>query len=472
MHHARSTPRYDVAVIGAGTAGLAAWRAATAAGGRALLIEGGEGGTLCAREGCMPAKLLIAAADAAHRARDAGAFGVHAREIDVRFDEVMARVRSERDRFVGFVLSGVDAIPAAARLRGWARLLGRAADGAIRIAVEGGAAVEIVASAVVIATGSRSVSLPFERTLGSLAQHSGDVWRWDALPRRVVVFGPGAIGLELGQALCRLGAEVELLGLGGLVGPLSDPIVRDVATRALRAELDLDPDARDLDVWRDGDEVMVARTVDGRRVERRFDAALIAVGRRPALDGLGMEAIGVEPRAVRVDPATCQLADLPVFIAGDATGDRALLHEAADEGRIAGQNAASWPRVAPGERRSPLGLVFSDPQLAVVGSRFADLEPGSFVTGAVDLSDQGRSRVMRENRGWMHVYADVETGRLLGAELAHPRAEHLAHLLAWAHQLGLTVAQMLELPYYHPVIEEGHRTALRDAHDRLVRRAA
>lgn len=462
----------DVAVLGAGTAGLGAYRAAVAAGARAVLIEGGEGGTLCAREGCMPAKLLIAAADAAHRVADAGAFGVHARDVDVRFDEVMARVRAERDRFVGFVLRGVDAIPASDRLSGWARVLGRDAGGAVRVLVDGPAPREIRARSVVIATGSTSVSLPFEAALGELAAHSGEVWRWDALPRRIVVFGPGAIGIELGQALRRLGAEVEILGLGGLLGPLSDPTVRDAALAAFRAELDLDPDARDLDVRRDGDEVVVARTIAGARVKRRFDRAVIAVGRRPALGGLGLDALGVEAKGLRVDPATLQVGDLPIFVAGDATGDRALLHEAADEGRIAGANAASFPTVRPGHRRSPLGLVFSDPQLAVVGARYADLAPGTFVVGSVDLSDQGRSRVMRENRGWMNLYADARSGVLLGAEIAHPRAEHLAHLLAWSHQLGLTVGRMLELPFYHPVIEEGLRTALRDAHDRLLRQAA
>ena len=89
------------------------------------------------------------------------------------------------------------------------------------------------------------------------------------------------------------------------------------------------------------------------------------------------------------------------------------------------------------------------------------------MTGAVSFEDQGRSRVMLRNRGLLHVYADVATGRLLGAEMIGPDAEHLAHLLAWVVQLGLTVAQVLALPFYHPVVEEGLRTALRDAQTRL-----
>src|SRR5215468_8630768 len=113
----------DVAVIGAGTAGLAAYRAAKASGARALLIEGGVHGTTCARVGCMPSKLLIAAAEAAHAIARAPGFGVHAGEARVDGREVMARVKRERDRFVGFVLRGEEEIAASDRLQARVRFV-------------------------------------------------------------------------------------------------------------------------------------------------------------------------------------------------------------------------------------------------------------------------------------------------------------------------------------------------------------
>jgi dihydrolipoamide dehydrogenase len=125
--------------------------------------------------------------------------------------------------------------------------------------------------------------------------------------------------------------------------------------------------------------------------------------------------------------------------------------------------------VRQGLRRAPLAVVFSDPQIALAGKGHARLIPGTFVTGEVDFGDQGRSRVMLKNRGMLHVYADIETGRFLGAEMVGPSAEHIGHLLAWAVQQELTVARMLEMPFYHPVIEEGLRTALRDAAAKLAR---
>ena len=101
--------------------------------------------------------------------------------------------------------------------------------------------------------------------------------------------------------------------------------------------------------------------------------------------------------------------------------------------------------------------------MAMVGSPYADLRPSEVVVGEVSFADQGRSRVMLKNAGLLRIYADKLSGRFLGAEMLGPRAEHIGHLLAWSHQSGLTIAQMLQMPFYHPVIEEGLQTALRDA---------
>lgn len=457
----------DIAILGAGTAGLAAYRAAKAAAKRALLIEGGPYGTTCARVGCMPSKLLIAAAEAAHQAAHTAPFGVHVEgEVTVNGEEVMDRVKRERDRFVGFVLEGVENIPAEDKIRGYARF---ESDTVLRVDDH----TEIHASRVVIATGSRpSVPPPF-RALGDRLVLNDDVFAWDDLPRRVAVFGPGVIGLELGQALARLGVEVRVFGVSGSLGGISDPQVRHSARKIFQQEFYLDPDARVLETQRVGDEVEVRYvTLDNSERTERFDYALVATGRRPNVDGLGLENTSLQLNAQGVplfDRDTMQAGESAIFIAGDANADAPLLHEAADEGRIAGENAARYPEVRQGLRRAPLAVVFSDPQIALAGQGHARLTPGTFVTGEVDFGDQGRSRVMLKNRGLLHVYADIATGRFLGAEMVGPSAEHIGHLLAWAVQQELTVARMLEMPFYHPVIEEGLRTALRDAAAKLAR---
>ncbi len=204
----------------------------------------------------------------------------------------------------------------------------------------------------------------------------------------------------------------------------------------------------------------------GRESMTRVDYVIAATGRRPNVDKLGLEntSLPLDARGVPVfDTETLQVGDTHVFIAGDATNDKPLLHEASDEGRIAGENAGRYPQVRPGLRRSPLGIVFSDPQIAMVGQTHAELAGRNVVVGEVSFENQGRSRVMLKNKGLLRVYADGRNGRFLGAEMVGPRAEHIGHLLAWAHQSKMTISDMLALPFYHPVVEEGLRTALRDA---------
>src|ERR1700674_172734 len=252
--------KVNVAVIGAGTAGLAAYRAARAAGARALIIEGGAHGTTCARVGCMPSKLLIAAAEAAHAIGRAPGFGVHV-EGRLRIDgrEVMGRVKRERDRFVGFVLEGIEGIPAADHTRGHARFLDQNT-----LAVEGA---RIHARSIVLATGSRPSVPAMLQGLGDRLVVNDDVFDWEDLPRSVAVFGPGVIGLELGQALSRLGVRVVVLGRGGRLGPITDPYVHRAAAEAFAAEFMLDTDAHVARVQRIGDEVEIDYT--NPRGERR-----------------------------------------------------------------------------------------------------------------------------------------------------------------------------------------------------------
>jgi dihydrolipoamide dehydrogenase len=450
----------DVAIIGAGTAGMSAYRAALEHTPRVLLIEGGVYGTTCARVGCMPSKLLIAAADAAHAVAGASRFGVSAGPVAVDGRAVMARVRSERDRFVGFVVDTVEHWPAEQRLVGHARFID---DHTLQVGQT-----QVRAQRIVIATGSRpAVPDAWRTALGDRLIVNDDVFDWDDLPRSVAVVGAGVIGLELAQALHRLGVRVRLYGRGGKVGPLTDPALQSLSQQVFAAELPMSVDLAQIEPRREGDTVVVRATgADGQVQEERFEWLLAATGRRPHVDTLGLEhtTLPLDPRGIPVhDRRSAQVGDRPVFIAGDVGEDRPLLHEAADEGRIAGSNAGRFPDVRLRPRRAPLAVVFSEPQIALAGASHAQLiaTGAAFETGRVSFSDQGRSRVMGRNAGALHVYGEVGTGRFLGAEMLGPAAEHIGHLLAWSVQRGDTVQQMLDSPFYHPVVEEGLRSALR-----------
>ena len=459
------TLNVDVAVIGAGTAGLTAYSAAKAAGANTVIVEGGDYGTTCARVGCMPSKLLIAAADAAHAVGKAPGFGIHVDGL-VRVDgrEVMDRVRRERDRFVGGVLRDVEDIPAADRIRGHARFVN---NHTLAIADH----TRVTSKSIVIATGARAAYPDAFKDLGDRLIINDDVFGWHDLPKAVAVIGTGIIGLELGQALHRLGVHVAVLGRGGRVGPISDPEIRAYALATFNEEFKLDPDAEIAHMRRHGDRVAIGRAgPNGESAIEYFDYVLAATGRAPNVKDIGLDRTTLKLDAKGVpsfDPATTRSVSAdgasPIFIAGDASNFIPLLHEAADEGRIAGGNAARLAlgrQIKPGLRRAPIGVVFTDPQIGIVGGGFRALKPGSFATGQASFEDQGRSRILLRNKGLLNVYADPASGRFLGAEMLAPAAEHLAHLLSWALQNELTVAQMLQMPFYHPVIEEGLRSAL------------
>ncbi|HOE40150.1 MAG TPA: dihydrolipoyl dehydrogenase [Rhodoferax sp.] len=457
----------EVAIIGAGTAGMSAYRAARAHADSVLLIEGGVYGTTCARVGCMPSKLLIAAAEAAHLARHAHAFGVQVQAVAVDGAAVMARVQRERDRFVNSVLETIDAIAPLDRLATKVNFQ----DANTLLTAHGQL---IHARRIVIATGSMPVLPAVVKGLGAHLLTNENIFDLPTLPASLAVFGPGVLGLELAQAMSRLGVRVKVFGVGGGIAGIQDLAIRDYANQTFNNEfyLDASADVKSVTETAAGVEVNYLHR-DGTWRAEPFDYVLAATGRAPVVTGLGLEHTGLQlnDRGVPLfDRFTLQCGDSAIFIAGDASNDSPLLHEAADQGRIAGENAARFPDVRPGLRRTPLAVVFTDPQVASVGFNLKQLEQhhkGRFAVGLVSFEDQGRSRIMLRNQGLLKVYGEQGTGLFLGAEMFGPAAEHIGHLLAWAAQQRMTVSSMLDMPYYHPVIEEGLRTALRDLNRKL-----
>src|SRR5262245_19068633 len=345
-----NTRTVDVAIIGAGTAGLTARREAERLGADVVLIENGPYGTTCARVGCMPSKLLVAAADAAWHVADAGVFGIRV-PAGVRVDgrAVLERVRSERDRFVAFVLDSIESIPPTQRLRGQARFVGPTA-----LQVDDHTRVE--AKAVVIASGSSPTVPAFLQPLREHLLSSEDIFELPDLPSSLAVVGCGIVGLELGQALHRLGVRTAFFSRSDRLGALTDPTVRAVAARVFGAELDLHLDTVPTVTHDAGGFLFRWTEATGAR-EARFATVLYATGRHPNLAALDLPQAGI--RGVpAVDPRTLQSGALPIFIAGDVAAYRPVLHEAVDEGMIAGTNAARYPDVRAHPRKTALEIPF------------------------------------------------------------------------------------------------------------------
>jgi dihydrolipoamide dehydrogenase len=442
----------DVAVIGAGTAGLAAERTARNAGARTLLIDERFAGTTCASVGCMPSKLLIAAAEAARSVRQAHIFGIEAQEPVIDGPSVMARVRKERDRFVAAVKKSIDELPEGVALRGSACSIRPS-----KLVLEDGRA--ITARALVIATGSRPSVPDIFKPLGDRVLTNETIFELPTLPKSIAVIGAGPLGLELAQALVRLGVRTEVFAEEKSLAHVKDQPVADELEAILSKELKL----------RLGVTVKIERNADAVKLHwtgsssgsASFERVLVATGRPPELKRLDLAQSGLEldKHGTPVfDPDTRQCGNHPVFIAGDADADRPVLHEASFEGAIAGSNAASFPKLKPGKRSVRFSIMFTDPQLAIIGDQTSD----GRAVGCASYSDQGRARVMARNSGLTRIFADPKGGRLLGAAMFGPGVEHLAHLIAWSIQQGLTAADVLALPFYHPTLEEGLQSALRE----------
>ena len=438
----------DVAIIGAGTAGLAAERSARKHGARTLLIDDHFAGTTCASVGCMPSKLLIAAADAAHAVRRAHVFGVDAPPPKVDGAAVMARVQRERDAFVKGAKSSYSELPTGVMLEARARFADRTT-----LVLEDGR--RVTAKAIVIATGSLPVVPETFDAVKDRVLTNENVFELRDLPRSLAVVGAGPIGLELGQAMARLGVETMIFDTGPKVGGLKDAAVSEALRAIIAAELSVVLEAK-LEARPEGEGVRLTWGEES----RYFDRVLVATGRPPQVKDLGLETTRIaldDHGTPRFDRSTLQCSDASIFIAGDASHDRPVLHEAQLQGTIAGRNAATYPDVKPGARAVPFTIVFSDPPVAVVGAPPDD----SSVTGSASYANQGRTKVFARSGGLAHIYADAKTGRLTGAEIAAPAADHYGHLLACAIQHGATASTMLEFPLYHPTYEEGLKPAFR-----------
>jgi len=454
----------DIVIIGAGSAGLNAMAQARQAGRSFVLINGGAAGTTCARIGCMPSKVMIHIAEQYYRRTHFGQFGIDGHEgLSLDATEAMKHVQELRDGFVKGVVSNSTAkLTDDVFIQEQARLLEptlvEAADQRFR------------ARAVVIATGSTPVLPAPWRQFGKRVITTDEVFELEDLPASMAIIGMGTIGLELGQSLVRMGVAISGFDQGERIAGITDPEVNRCAIELMRAEFPVHLGA----AATLSDAGGKLRVRAGER-EVLVEKVLSSIGRVPMVEGLGLEVLGLPLNARGVppfDPHTMQVGELPVFLAGDVTGERQVLHEATDEGRIAGYNAAHVGQGAQRfHRKTPFYVNFCDPNIVAVGERFDQIDAGRCEVAEVRFSTVGRARAMGEARGVLRLYADRASGRVLGSEMVAPRGEHLGHLLAWAIEQRMTVGDMLRMPFYHPVIEGALKAALSQVHAKVDARS-
>jgi len=450
--------RYDLAVIGAGPGGYVAAIRASQLGMRVVCVdrEAALGGT-CLRIGCIPSKALLDSSELFWQARTRlAAHGVSVGEVSLDLLAMMRR----KEQVVHGLTTGVATLFKKNRItprQGRARIT---APGLV--AIEGPDAGTVLASRILVATGSEPATLPGFELDGARIVSSEEALSFDAVPARLLVIGAGAIGLELGSVWARLGSEVRVVEVADRIVPGMD---RDL-TRALQSALEkqgltfrLSTQARKAVVKDAAVEVTIE--TGGAAVTESFDRVLVAIGRRPVTAGLGLDALGVtlDPKGhVRVDERF-ETSVPGIHAIGDVIGGPMLAHKAEEEGiacveRIAGQAGHVNYEAIP-------SVVYTWPELAGVGKTEEDCRAQGLevTTGTSRFAANGRARAMGERDGLVKVVADARSDRVLGLHILGPHASELIAEAALAIEFGASAEDIARTSHAHPTLAEAVREA-------------
>ena len=396
----------DIAVIGAGSGGLSVAAGAAQLGLKVVLFEKGEMGGDCLNTGCVPSKALIAAAHAAHAVRDAARYGVHAGEPRIDFAAVMAHVRG--------AIAAIAPHDSQARFEGLGVTVVREHALFTGPQTVESASVRVEARRIVIATGSQARVPAIPGLAGSGFLTNETVFGLTELPRRLLVLGGGPVGLELGQAFRRLGSEVVVVEADRPLGKEDPELVAPVLEQLATDGVEIVAAAKAEAVERTADGI--ALMAGGRRLEGSH--LLVAIGREPATEGLGLEAGQVSrgPRGIAVDRQLRSVSNPNVFAVGDAAGRELFTHAA---GAHAGLfiRRALFAQGVDVEKLVIPRVTYTDPEVASVGLSEAEAraEHGDRVK-VVTAPFSGNDRAIAEGdtRGFGKLVLDGK-GRILGA---------------------------------------------------------
>jgi len=452
---------FDFAIIGGGSAGYAAARTAVDQGLKVVVIEGGEEiGGLCILHGCMPSKALIESANRMITLRRAKEFGLRAENLAVHAEEIIARKRKFIGEFADYRREQLES-GKFEFIRGFARFIDAHT---IEIEWAGQPTRTLQARSFLIATGSKIQSPHIPGLTECDALTSDDALDLESLPPSLVVLGAGSIGLELTHYFSALGVEVTILQRGPQVLSGTDPDLAIVVEKALRA--------RGVNIFTGTKIHSIESTATGKRVHfehngetRTVECAEIlnALGRKPNIDGLGLDVVSVAHPHGHVNAAHSQQTSQPhIFAAGDCCGPHAIVHLAVMQGEIAARNAARLLAGKPEadfekiDYRLKLFVVFTDPEVATVGMCESEAKESGvpYRVATYPFNDHGKSLVMDETEGFVKLITSAETGEILGAGVVGPHADDLIHEIVVAMHFHATAAQLAAIPHYHPTLSE------------------
>ncbi len=449
------TGRYNLVVIGGGTAGLVTAAGAAGLGAKVALIERELLGGDCLNVGCVPSKALIRCARAAADARSAGRYGIDVEgEPRADFGAVMERMRrlragiSHHDGAERFRKLGIDVFLGSARFEG---------PDSVRV---GGQSLRF--SRAVIATGARAVALPIPGLVETGYLTNETVFSLTELPSRLAVIGAGPIGCEMAQAFARLGSQVTLIESADQILIREDSEAAKLVEQQLRADgVDILGGGKTVEVRREGEQCVLELDSDGRRVTLRVDQILLGVGRAANVDGLGLEQAGIEfdRSGVTVDDKL-RTTNSRVFAAGDVCSRYKFTHAADAMARIAIQNALFFGRAKASALTIPW-CTYTDPEIAHVGSYEAEArEEGHEVTTIrVPFSEVDRALLDGDEEGLLKVHLAGSSDKILGATIVARHAGDMIAELTLAMTAGIGLGTIAKTIHPYPTQAEAIKKA-------------
>jgi pyruvate/2-oxoglutarate dehydrogenase complex dihydrolipoamide dehydrogenase (E3) component len=441
----------DLIILGSGMAGLNAMGVAAEAGKRVAIVERGKVGGTCPTRGCIPSKALIRSAEVAHEVRRAGEFGIRVGDVAVDFAAVMERVAGIIEKGSTGTRKWIDSLENVRLVEGEAVFEG---PGAVRVDGQ-----VLRAPRVIVATGAEPIRPPIPGLDVTPYLTSDDIWDVRELPGRLVMIGAGPVGLELAQALGRLGSRVTVVEVLPRLLPKEEPDLVEELMGLLAGEgMELVAGARiERVVTGPGGTRVVHLTVGGARRTLEADALLLGTGRRPSVGALNLDAAGVSggPTGIPVD-ARLRTTRPSVWAAGDVLGPPfgAFTHVARRLGVEVAQNALD---LHPHDVDRDVGprAIFTDPELVSIGlSEAAARDAGYEVRVGSERFSGGKARAWGEERGSAKVVAEAGTGRILGASVLAYHACDLIHPVAVAMAGDGTGAAIDRAAHVHPTLGE------------------
>ncbi len=440
----------EVAIVGAGPGGYVAALRAADLGHEVMLIEQRQRpGGVCLLEGCIPSKSLIHAVELANAARDAGELGLTFSDLKVD----PAVLRGWTDKVVAGLARGIEGLLAR---RGVEMVHGRARfDGQGSLRVDNSEVSGVDFRHAIVATGSSVNEIPAAHDLPVWS--SADALKLPGVPESLLVVGGGYIGLELGLVYAGLGSRVSLVEFFPRLLTGADPdLVKVVLSNCERRFEALKLESRVSNIEHHGGRFEVAVEHHGETVRDTYDQVLVAVGRRPNTDDLGLENIGVTPDHEGRIPVNPQMrtAAPGVFAIGDVAPGPMLAHKASREARVAAEVIGGLPSAL--DNRAIPAVVFTDPEIAWTGltEQEANHQGRPLKVGRFPLSALGRARTMGRTEGLFKVLSDPETDLVLGVGIAGPHASELIAEATLAVEMGATLEDLMVTIHPHPTLSE------------------